>query len=124
MHIYHVLFVKSIKAFSDILFQSGIELHHIVHVSSFLLILFGKSYCFAKCFVNLTSTHIIRFRQLLTFCSVLCSFSALHHAALTGTTDLLSLLLEAQATVDIKDSNGETLYHFYPLAKSFRVYFP
>ena len=34
------------------------------------------------------------------------SFSALHHAALTGTTELLSLLLEAQATVDIKDING------------------
>uniref|UniRef100_H3CLZ0 CASK interacting protein 2 n=1 Tax=Tetraodon nigroviridis TaxID=99883 RepID=H3CLZ0_TETNG len=33
-------------------------------------------------------------------------FSALHHAALTGTTELLSALLEAQATVDIKDSNG------------------
>ncbi|MEQ2158324.1 hypothetical protein GOODEAATRI_011073, partial [Goodea atripinnis] len=33
-------------------------------------------------------------------------FSALHHAALTGTTELLSLLLEAQATVDIKDING------------------
>lgn len=34
------------------------------------------------------------------------SFSALHHAALTGTIELLSLLLEAQATVDIKDING------------------
>lgn len=33
-------------------------------------------------------------------------FSSLHHAALTGTTELLSLLLEAQAVVDIKDSNG------------------
>ncbi|KAK6301490.1 hypothetical protein J4Q44_G00275430 [Coregonus suidteri] len=33
-------------------------------------------------------------------------FSALHHAALTGTTELLSLLLEAQVTVDIKDTNG------------------
>ncbi|KAI2658488.1 Caskin-2 [Labeo rohita] len=52
------------------------------------------------------------FRQLLTFCSVLCSFSALHHAALTGTTDLLSLLLEAQATVDIKDSNGMRPLHY------------
>lgn len=36
------------------------------------------------------------------------SFSALHHAALTGTTELLSLLLEAQATVDIQDINGKT----------------
>uniref|UniRef100_A0A3Q4BD19 Uncharacterized protein n=1 Tax=Mola mola TaxID=94237 RepID=A0A3Q4BD19_MOLML len=34
-------------------------------------------------------------------------FSALHHAALTGTTALLSALLEAQATVDVKDSNVE-----------------
>lgn len=34
------------------------------------------------------------------------SFSALHHAALTGTTELLSLLLDSQATVDIKDING------------------
>lgn len=37
------------------------------------------------------------------------SFSALHHAALTGTTELLSLLLEAQATVDIKDINGTVM---------------
>uniref|UniRef100_A0A673NNW4 Caskin-2-like n=1 Tax=Sinocyclocheilus rhinocerous TaxID=307959 RepID=A0A673NNW4_9TELE len=50
---------------------------------------------FAKCFVNLTK-----------------NFSALHHAALTGTTDLLSLLLEAQATVDIKDSNGMRPLHY------------
>uniref|UniRef100_A0A673ZBW2 Caskin-2 n=1 Tax=Salmo trutta TaxID=8032 RepID=A0A673ZBW2_SALTR len=39
-------------------------------------------------------------------------FSALHHAALTGTTDLLSLLLEAQATVDIKDRNGMRPLHY------------
>lgn len=36
------------------------------------------------------------------------SFSALHHAALGGSLELIALLLEAQATVDIKDSNGET----------------
>ncbi|XP_048869211.1 caskin-2-like isoform X5 [Brienomyrus brachyistius] len=39
-------------------------------------------------------------------------FSALHHAALTGTIDLMSLLLEAQATVDIKDSNGMRPLHY------------
>ncbi|XP_026770728.3 caskin-2 isoform X1 [Pangasianodon hypophthalmus] len=39
-------------------------------------------------------------------------FSALHHAALTGTTDLLSLLLDAQATVDIKDRNGMRPLHY------------
>ncbi|KAJ8363644.1 hypothetical protein SKAU_G00124750 [Synaphobranchus kaupii] len=39
-------------------------------------------------------------------------FSALHHAALTGTTELISLLLEAQATVDIKDSNGMRPLHY------------
>ncbi|XP_008276598.1 caskin-2-like isoform X2 [Stegastes partitus] len=39
-------------------------------------------------------------------------FSALHHAALTGTTELLSLLLEAQATVDIKDINGMRPLHY------------
>ncbi|XP_058625936.1 caskin-2 isoform X5 [Onychostoma macrolepis] len=39
-------------------------------------------------------------------------FSALHHAALTGTTELLSLLLEAQAVVDIKDSNGMRPLHY------------
>ncbi|XP_018535051.1 LOW QUALITY PROTEIN: caskin-2-like [Lates calcarifer] len=39
-------------------------------------------------------------------------FSALHHAALTGTTELLSLLLEAQATVDIKDINGMRPVHY------------
>uniref|UniRef100_A0A3Q4HF28 Caskin-2 n=1 Tax=Neolamprologus brichardi TaxID=32507 RepID=A0A3Q4HF28_NEOBR len=40
------------------------------------------------------------------------SFSALHHAALTGTIELLSLLLEAQATVDIKDINGMRPLHY------------
>uniref|UniRef100_A0A9J7X6H0 Caskin-2 n=1 Tax=Cyprinus carpio carpio TaxID=630221 RepID=A0A9J7X6H0_CYPCA len=39
-------------------------------------------------------------------------YFSLHHAALTGTTDLLSLLLEAQATVDIKDSNGMRPLHY------------
>nr|XP_055041011.1 caskin-2-like isoform X2 [Misgurnus anguillicaudatus] len=39
-------------------------------------------------------------------------FSALHHAALTGTTELLSLLLEAQVVVDIKDSNGMRPLHY------------
>ncbi|XP_063749492.1 caskin-2-like isoform X2 [Eleginops maclovinus] len=39
-------------------------------------------------------------------------FSALHHAALTGPTELLSLLLEAQATVDIKDINGMRPLHY------------
>ncbi|KAM4598482.1 caskin-2 isoform 2-T2 [Polymixia lowei] len=39
-------------------------------------------------------------------------FSALHHAALTGTTELLTALLEAQATVDIKDSNGMRPLHY------------
>ncbi|XP_043089874.1 caskin-2 isoform X2 [Puntigrus tetrazona] len=39
-------------------------------------------------------------------------FSALHHAALTGTTEMLSLLLEAQAVVDIKDSNGMRPLHY------------
>ncbi|XP_047183681.1 caskin-2-like isoform X2 [Scophthalmus maximus] len=39
-------------------------------------------------------------------------FSALHHAALTGTTELLSLLLEAQAIVDIKDINGMRPLHY------------
>uniref|UniRef100_A0A8C2YWD9 Caskin-2 n=1 Tax=Cyclopterus lumpus TaxID=8103 RepID=A0A8C2YWD9_CYCLU len=39
-------------------------------------------------------------------------FSALHHAALTGTTELLSALLEAQASVDVKDSNGMRPLHY------------
>ncbi|XP_067344136.1 caskin-2-like isoform X3 [Channa argus] len=39
-------------------------------------------------------------------------FSALHHAALTGTTELLSLLLEAQAMVDIRDINGMRPLHY------------
>lgn len=38
-------------------------------------------------------------------------FSALHHAALGGSLELIALLLEAQATVDIKDSNGESLMY-------------
>uniref|UniRef100_A0A8C6M7Q4 Caskin-2 n=1 Tax=Nothobranchius furzeri TaxID=105023 RepID=A0A8C6M7Q4_NOTFU len=41
-----------------------------------------------------------------------CRFSALHHAALTGTTELLSALVEAHATVDIKDSNGMRPLHY------------
>ena len=36
-----------------------------------------------------------------------CSFSALHHAALNGNTELITLLLEAQAAVDIKDNKGK-----------------
>ncbi|KAM8844354.1 caskin-2 isoform 2-T2 [Spinachia spinachia] len=39
-------------------------------------------------------------------------FSALHHAALTGTTELLSALLEAHASVDVKDSNGMRPLHY------------
>ncbi|XP_062264196.1 caskin-2-like isoform X2 [Platichthys flesus] len=39
-------------------------------------------------------------------------FSALHHAALTGTSVLLSALLEAQASVDVKDSNGMRPLHY------------
>ncbi|XP_043940877.1 caskin-2 isoform X2 [Protopterus annectens] len=39
-------------------------------------------------------------------------FSALHHAALSGNSELISLLLEAQATVDIKDSNGMRPLHY------------
>ncbi|XP_038632536.1 caskin-2-like isoform X2 [Scyliorhinus canicula] len=39
-------------------------------------------------------------------------FSALHHAALSGSIDLISLLLEAQAMVDIKDSNGMRPLHY------------
>ncbi|KAF6728979.1 Caskin-2 [Oryzias melastigma] len=46
-----------------------------------------------------THTHLFR-------------FSALHHAALTGTTELLAALLDAQATVDIKDSNGMRPLHY------------
>ncbi|XP_069785137.1 caskin-2-like isoform X3 [Narcine bancroftii] len=39
-------------------------------------------------------------------------FSALHHAALSGSTELITLLLEAQAMVDIKDSNGMRPLHY------------
>ncbi|XP_066473407.1 caskin-2 isoform X2 [Tiliqua scincoides] len=39
-------------------------------------------------------------------------FSALHHAALVGSLELISLLLEAQATVDIKDINGMRPLHY------------
>ncbi|XP_077413466.1 caskin-2 isoform X2 [Vanacampus margaritifer] len=39
-------------------------------------------------------------------------FSALHHAALTGTAELLAALLEAQAAVDVKDSNGMRPLHY------------
>ncbi|XP_039205645.1 caskin-1 isoform X2 [Crotalus tigris] len=39
-------------------------------------------------------------------------FSALHHAALNGNTELLLLLLEAQAAVDIKDNKGMRPLHY------------
>ncbi|RXN02117.1 Caskin-1 [Acipenser ruthenus] len=39
-------------------------------------------------------------------------FSALHHAALNGNMELISLLLEAQATVDIKDQKGMRPLHY------------
>ncbi|OXB81866.1 UNVERIFIED_CONTAM: hypothetical protein H355_015063 [Colinus virginianus] len=42
-------------------------------------------------------------------------FSALHHAALNGNTELISLLLEAQAAVDIKDNKGECLRPCHPM---------
>ncbi|XP_069503441.1 caskin-1 isoform X4 [Ambystoma mexicanum] len=39
-------------------------------------------------------------------------FSALHHAALNGNTELLLLLLESQAAVDIKDNKGMRALHY------------
>lgn len=48
-------------------------------------------------------------------------FSALHHAALTGTTELLAALLDAQAAVDVKDSNGEQSGR-QSLCRSFRLF--
>uniref|UniRef100_A0A670Y8T1 CASK interacting protein 1 n=1 Tax=Pseudonaja textilis TaxID=8673 RepID=A0A670Y8T1_PSETE len=39
-------------------------------------------------------------------------FSALHHAALNGNTELILLLLEAQAAVDIKDNKGMRPLHY------------
>uniref|UniRef100_A0A4W3HKW6 CASK interacting protein 1 n=1 Tax=Callorhinchus milii TaxID=7868 RepID=A0A4W3HKW6_CALMI len=39
-------------------------------------------------------------------------FSALHHASLNGNTELISLLVEAQATVDIKDNKAMRPLHY------------
>uniref|UniRef100_A0AAR2IV34 CASK interacting protein 1 n=1 Tax=Pygocentrus nattereri TaxID=42514 RepID=A0AAR2IV34_PYGNA len=39
-------------------------------------------------------------------------FSALHHAALNGNLELISLLLESQAIVDIKDQKGMRPLHY------------
>ncbi|KAG7460014.1 hypothetical protein MATL_G00216720 [Megalops atlanticus] len=39
-------------------------------------------------------------------------FSALHHAALNGNLELISLLLESQATVDIRDQKGMRPLHY------------
>ncbi|KAM4691392.1 caskin-2 [Rhinophrynus dorsalis] len=39
-------------------------------------------------------------------------FSALHHASLSGNSELLLLLLEMQAAVDIKDGNGMRPLHY------------
>ncbi|XDV14558.1 hypothetical protein PO909_014793 [Leuciscus waleckii] len=38
--------------------------------------------------------------------------SALHHAALNGNVELIALLLESQAVVDIKDQNGMRPLHY------------
>lgn len=38
---------------------------------------------------------------------VSCRFSPLHHAALNGNVELITLLLESQAAVDIRDQKGE-----------------
>ncbi|CAL8314517.1 unnamed protein product [Arctogadus glacialis] len=38
--------------------------------------------------------------------TMLSRFSALHHAALNGNLELISLLLESQAAVDIRDQKG------------------
>lgn len=35
-----------------------------------------------------------------------CRFSPLHHAALNGNLELITLLLESQAAVDIRDQKG------------------
>lgn len=37
--------------------------------------------------------------------------SALHHAALNGNVEVISLLLESQAVVDIKDQKGTNTQH-------------
>uniref|UniRef100_A0A673JDV5 Caskin-2 n=1 Tax=Sinocyclocheilus rhinocerous TaxID=307959 RepID=A0A673JDV5_9TELE len=73
----------------------------------------GKHKRLFKNIKNLVDPNILNssVSYILTI-SLFFSFSALHHAALTGTTDLLSLLLEAQATVDIKDSNGMRPLHY------------
>ncbi|XP_048868743.1 caskin-1 isoform X1 [Brienomyrus brachyistius] len=39
-------------------------------------------------------------------------FAALHHAALNGNMELISLLLESQATVDLKDQKGMRPLHY------------
>ncbi|XP_069763427.1 caskin-1 isoform X7 [Narcine bancroftii] len=39
-------------------------------------------------------------------------FSALHHAALNGNSELISLLIESQATVDIKDNKAMRPLHY------------
>ncbi|KAJ8251837.1 hypothetical protein GJAV_G00225970 [Gymnothorax javanicus] len=39
-------------------------------------------------------------------------FAALHHAALNGNMELISLLLESQATVDIRDQKGMRPLHY------------
>uniref|UniRef100_A0A8C5S646 CASK interacting protein 1 n=1 Tax=Laticauda laticaudata TaxID=8630 RepID=A0A8C5S646_LATLA len=53
------------------------------------------------------------FEQVTTdFCFCHDRFSALHHAALNGNTELILLLLEAQAAVDIKDNKGMRPLHY------------
>lgn len=48
---------------------------------------------------------------MCVFLHIICvsvpRLSPLHHAALSGNKELISLLLEAQAAVDIKDNKGK-----------------
>uniref|UniRef100_A0A3Q3R892 Uncharacterized protein n=1 Tax=Monopterus albus TaxID=43700 RepID=A0A3Q3R892_MONAL len=81
-------------------------------MAQFGLLSKGASYRIKKTNGELTGQNI---EMTPSFCLWLCCdlrFSALHHAALSGTTELLCALLEAQATVDIKDSNGMRPLHY------------
>ena len=44
---------------------------------------------------------------MMCVCVCVCRFSPLHHAALNGNLELITLLLESQAAVDIRDQKGE-----------------
>lgn len=57
--------------------------------------------------MHLFSAAVACSAGVLNTVGLCCRFSPLHHAALNGNLELISILLESQAAVDIRDQKGE-----------------